>query len=153
MKAFPLEDILAHNKLVKGAGGRGKADKGPKTDGCFYLLYGVWVIKVPSDFNHPGGTKLLRDFLAPTDCAMFFDTTKGGAGHSSRARALMKGYIVGYIAKEAPTYPIGTLRPSTSIWNVSKLDKNQLQGFGKQFALVGFLFSIHALIFYLATMR
>lgn len=89
---------------------------GKKTSKSLYLIYGVWVIKIPKTFNHPGGTKLLEKFKAPLDCSMYFETTRNGRGHSKDAEKLLKSFILGYIGEFEPNSEAGALlKSSTSI--------------------------------------
>eukprot|EP00924_Labyrinthula_sp_SR-Ha-C_P014933 snap_masked-scaffold_9-processed-gene-2.29-mRNA-1 protein AED:1.00 eAED:1.00 QI:0/-1/0/0/-1/1/1/0/128 len=113
-------------------------------DSRIYLVYGVWVISVPDSFKHPGGSKLLQSFANGTDCSHFFNTTRGGLGHSDMARMKMKSFVIGYLTEKQPSFAAGELEPAKGIKCIDVF-KNVILG-------LGFVLG-HVVVFLLATRK
>mmetsp|Transcript_29405 Transcript_29405/g.36332 ORF Transcript_29405/g.36332 Transcript_29405/m.36332 type:complete len:84 (+) Transcript_29405:423-674(+) len=82
--------------------------------------------------------------MAPNDCTIFFETTRGGRGHSDFAKSTLKSFVAGYTSEDKPSYHPGDPSPAASLKLIDKV---------KQLVL-GILFVfVHLVAFYYFTVK
>lgn len=109
-----------------------------------YLNMNSWVYAVPASYykeSHPGGPKAILSVKGPEDCSKFFDTTRGGQGHSDMARKVLGAFLEGHLGEVAPSIGPGERK---------KNQRTVLQTVKELFFLLC-VFLAHAAVFYLVT--
>ena len=111
-----------------------------------YLNMNNWIYAVPASYfsrSHPGGPKAILSVKGPEDCSKFFDTTRGGQGHSDMARKVLAAFLEGHVGEDPPSIGAGE----------RKKDKRSCVQTFKELLLLLCVIVVHAIVFYLVTSR
>mmetsp|Transcript_16572 Transcript_16572/g.20102 ORF Transcript_16572/g.20102 Transcript_16572/m.20102 type:complete len:147 (+) Transcript_16572:146-586(+) len=123
LRKFTLEELRQLNESTT-ATTRKDARQGIVTQSDIWLSCDDWVIKVPANYvdnRHPGGRKAMETVMAPKNCSMFFNTIRGGIGHSDQAINLLRMYVVGFTSDTKPNYEVLSVKRGREVGNMQQL--------------------------------